>query len=147
MYRFSLRRFVGITKAIYPQRQFTRRISTLPPLWSSELNGVGNAFSYRILGTETQVAEIELKQGKTIRCETGSVLSLGEDMQMSTTTAGGFTKGLQRAFTGESFFLSDFTYTGKRPTGRLVLGTTSHSNKIIPLDFGKARPELICTKG
>lgn len=70
-----------------------------------------------------------------------------DGVQMETSTAGGFMQGLKRAVTGESFFMSDFTfpadYTG---SGQVTLGA-SHPCKIIPIDLSMFGGHLVCARG
>ncbi|MBU1492387.1 MAG: TIGR00266 family protein [Actinobacteria bacterium] len=52
--------------------------------------------------------EITLPPGGSVRVEAGAMAMTRGDVQMSTSTQGGFLKGLKRSLGGESFFVNDF---------------------------------------
>lgn len=60
--------------------------------------------------------EITLPAGGAVRVEAGAMAMTRGDVQMATSTQGGFLKGLKRSFGGESFFVNDFS----SPTGGVV---------------------------
>ncbi len=60
--------------------------------------------------------EITLPPGGRVRVEAGAMAMTRGDVQMATSTQGGFMKGLRRSLGGESFFVNDFSST----TGGLV---------------------------
>ena len=53
--------------------------------------------------------EITLPPGGTVRVEAGAMAMTRGDVTMSTSTQGGFMKGLRRSLGGESFFVNDFS--------------------------------------
>jgi uncharacterized protein (TIGR00266 family) len=53
--------------------------------------------------------EITLPPGGAVRVEAGAMAMTRGDVQMATSTQGGFMKGLRRSVGGESFFVNDFT--------------------------------------
>jgi uncharacterized protein (TIGR00266 family) len=53
--------------------------------------------------------EITLPPGGSVRVEAGAMAMTRGDVTMSTSTQGGFFKGLRRSIGGESFFVNDFT--------------------------------------
>ena len=53
--------------------------------------------------------EITLPPGGSVRVEAGAMAMTRGDVQISTSTQGGFLKGLKRTLGGESFFVNDFT--------------------------------------
>jgi uncharacterized protein (TIGR00266 family) len=53
-------------------------------------------------------AEVSLPPGGTVRLESGAMATTRGDVQVTTSTRGGFMKGLRRAIGGESFFVNDF---------------------------------------
>ncbi len=53
--------------------------------------------------------EITLPPGGTVRVEAGAMAMTRGDVTMSTSTQGGFMKGLRRSIGGESFFVNDFS--------------------------------------
>lgn len=60
--------------------------------------------------------EITLPAGGGVRVEAGAMAMVRGDVQMTTSSQGGFLKGLKRSFGGESFFVNDFS----SPTGGMV---------------------------
>ncbi len=55
--------------------------------------------------------EISLPAGGAVRVEAGAMAMTRGDISMSTSTQGGFLKGLKRSLGGESFFVNDFSTT------------------------------------
>jgi uncharacterized protein (TIGR00266 family) len=55
--------------------------------------------------------EITLPPGGKVRVEAGAMALTRGDIQMTTSTQGGFMKGLKRSLGGESFFVNDFSTT------------------------------------
>jgi uncharacterized protein (TIGR00266 family) len=53
--------------------------------------------------------EIALPPGGVVRVEAGAMAMTRGDVEMSTSTQGGFMKGLKRSLGGESFFVNDFS--------------------------------------
>ena len=60
--------------------------------------------------------EITLPPGGVVRVEAGAMAMTRGDVEMSTSTQGGFMKGLKRSLGGESFFVNDFS----SPSGGVV---------------------------
>ena len=55
--------------------------------------------------------EITLPAGGAVRVEAGAMAMTRGDVQIATSTQGGFMKGLKRSLGGESFFVNDFNST------------------------------------
>jgi uncharacterized protein (TIGR00266 family) len=53
--------------------------------------------------------EVTLPAGGAVRVEAGAMAMTRGDVQIATSTQGGFMKGLKRSLGGESFFVNDFT--------------------------------------
>jgi uncharacterized protein (TIGR00266 family) len=53
--------------------------------------------------------EITLSAGGSVRVEAGAMAMTRGDVQIATSTQGGFMKGLKRTLGGESFFVNDFS--------------------------------------
>jgi uncharacterized protein (TIGR00266 family) len=60
--------------------------------------------------------EISLPAGGAVRVEAGAMAMTRGDIEIATSTQGGFMKGLKRSLGGESFFVNDFSST----TGGIV---------------------------
>jgi len=54
----------------------------------------------------------KLPSGEMVYGEEGAMIYMSENMQMNAKTKGGFLKGLKRKFTGETFFMTEFTPNG-----------------------------------
>lgn len=69
---------------------------------------------------------IRLQQGESVTTESGAMIAMSGNMQISTTThkrgQGGVIKAIKRMFAGESFFLNHFEPQGG--AGEVWLGTT-----------------------
>lgn len=60
-------------------------------------------------GPSFALGEITLPPGGAVRVEAGAMAMTRGDVQMTTSTRGGFMKGLRRSLGGESFFVNDYT--------------------------------------
>lgn len=54
-------------------------------------------------------AEVTLPPGGSVRLESGAMATTRGDVEIKTSTQGGFMRGLRRSLGGESFFVNDFT--------------------------------------
>jgi uncharacterized protein (TIGR00266 family) len=105
---------------------------------------MADVIDYQIYGDDLQLVEIELDPGEGVRAEAGTMTYMQDGVQMQTGTGGGIFKGLQRAITGESFFITTFLNTGGGK--QRVAFAAPYPGKIIPLlldDFGGS---IICQK-
>jgi len=99
---------------------------------------------YKIFGDDMQIVEIELDPGEGVRAEAGAMMYMDEGIEMQTSTGGGLFKGFKRAITGESFFITSFTYQG-REKGHIAFGAP-YPGKVIPLEIGKLGGKFLCQK-
>ena len=99
---------------------------------------------YTIYGDDLQAVEIELDPGETVRAEAGTMLMMDDGIVMETGTGGGFSRGLKRLFTGESFFITSFTHTGSGKAR--VVFAAPYPGKVIPLDLGQHGGEFLFQK-
>ena len=107
---------------------------------------------YKITGDDMQMVEIELDPDESVRAEAGTMMYMGPGIEMDTNLGakegqglgGAIFGGLKRAFTGESFFITNFKHTG---TGKgHVAFSAPYPGKIIPLELGELGGEFICQK-
>ena len=99
---------------------------------------------YRIFGDDLQLVEIELDPGEGVRAETGTMTYMENAIEMETSTGGGLLKGLKRAVTGESFFITTFLNSGNGKARAAF--AAPYPGKIIPIameDFGGS---ILCQK-
>ena len=105
---------------------------------------MGDVIDYTIFGDDLQLVEIELDPGESVRAETGTMTYMESGIVMQTSTGGGLMKGLKRAITGESFFITSFTNQGNRKAK--VGFAAPYPGKIVPLDLGAEGGTFICQK-
>lgn len=110
---------------------------------------------YQIVGDDMQMVLVELDPGETVIAEAGAMNFMEEDIQFETRMGDGSQadQGLmgklllagKRALTGESIFMTHFT-NQSRQAKRNVAFAAPYPGKIIPLDLGKSRGEVLCEK-
>ena len=105
---------------------------------------MSDAIEYKIFGDDLQLVEIELDPGETVRAEVGTMNYMENGIAMQTTTGGGLMKGLMRAVTGESFFIANFTNSGRAKAH--IAFAAPYPGKIIPLDMTALGGSFICQK-
>jgi len=105
---------------------------------------MADAIEYRIHGDDLQLVEIQLDPGEGVRAEVGTMTYLEDGIEMATSTGGGLMKGLTRAFTGESFFITTFTNNSR--TKRQAAFAAPYPGKIIPLDLAAVGGTFLCQK-
>ena len=105
---------------------------------------MADVIDYTIIGDDMQIVEIELDPQESVRAEAGAMMYMGDGIKMETSTGGGLFKGLKRAITGESFFITSFIHTG-RDKGHVAFGAP-YPGKIIPLDLAELGGSFLCQK-
>ena len=84
-----------------PDSLAMRRSPVSPTVGTMQMEiSAGPAFAF---------GEITLPPGGSVRVEAGAMAMTRGDVEMATSTQGGFLKGLRRTLGGESFFVNDFT--------------------------------------
>jgi uncharacterized protein (TIGR00266 family) len=105
---------------------------------------MADVIDYKIFGDDIQLVEIELDPGEGVRAEVGTMTYMDNTIEMQTGTGGGLLKGLKRAVTGESFFITSFINNGG---GRSkVAFAAPYPGKIIPLDLSQLGGRFLCQK-
>ncbi|MET1248258.1 TIGR00266 family protein [Sporolactobacillus sp. STCC-11] len=109
---------------------------------------------YKIEGQEMQFVEIELDPGETVIAEAGSFMMMEDGISMETIFGDGSNQGSgvmgklfgagKRLLTGESLFMTAFTYEGS--TRGHVSFASPYPGKIIPLDLSLYGGRMICQK-
>lgn len=105
---------------------------------------MADEIDYKIHGNEMQLVEIGLDKGETVRAEAGAMMFMGDGIKMETSTGGGLLKGLKRAFSGESFFITSFTQTGNGK-GSVAFGAP-YPGKIVPINLTEEGGSFLCQK-
>ena len=105
---------------------------------------MGDAVDYRIFGDDLQLVEIELDPGEAVRAEAGTMTYMETGIEMQTGTGGGIFKGLKRAITGESFFITSFLNNGKAKSRAAF--AAPYPGKIIPIELTDFGGKILCQK-
>ncbi len=105
---------------------------------------MAHVIDYQIYGDDLQMVEVELDPREGVRAEAGTMIYMEQGIEMQTTTGGGIFKGLKRAITGESFFISTFLNTDGQK--RRVAFAAPYPGKIVPLDLSEIGGEVLCQK-
>jgi uncharacterized protein (TIGR00266 family) len=105
---------------------------------------MADVVDYKIYGDDLQLVEVELDPGEGVRGEAGTMTYMDGEVEMATGTGGGLLKGLKRAVTGESFFITSFTNNG---SDKARVGFAApYPGKIMPLDLGSLGGTFLCQK-
>ena len=85
---------------------------------------------YEIIGGQLPVVVCKLNEGEKMFTESGGMSWMDEGFHMDSNTRGGILKGLGRALSGESIFLT--TYTSTKDDSEIAFGS-SFPGKILPV--------------
>jgi len=105
---------------------------------------MADIIDYTIYGDDMQLVEVELDQGEGIRAEAGTLTYMEAGIEMQTSTGGGIFKGLKRAITGESFFITTFLINAAGKAK--VAFAAPYPGKIIPISLNDFGGRIICQK-
>jgi uncharacterized protein (TIGR00266 family) len=105
---------------------------------------MADLIDYKIFGDDLQLVEVELDPGEGVRAEVGTMTYMENGIDMQTGTGGGIMKGLMRAFTGESFFITTFSNRGQSKSH--VAFAAPYPGKIIPLDLSDLGGTFLCQR-
>lgn len=105
---------------------------------------MADEIEFKIHGDDLQMVEIILDPGEGVQAEAGTMTYMDAEVQMQTSTGGGIFKGLKRAITGESFFITTFLNGGSTP--QRVAFAAPYPGKIIPLDLAQLGGRFLCQK-
>lgn len=103
-----------------------------------------DVIDYKIFGDDIQLVEVELDPGEGVRAEAGTMTYMDSSVEMQTGTGGGLLRGLKRAVTGESFFITTFLNNGSAIAK--VAFAAPYPGKIIPLDLSQLGGRFLCQK-
>jgi uncharacterized protein (TIGR00266 family) len=96
---------------------------------------------YEISGTVMQTVSIDLDPGETIVSQTHQMAWMSDAITMDTHTGGGLFAGLKRAFSGGSFFITEYRAEGR---GHVAFAPR-FPGQIIPVRLGPGQ-SIICRK-
>ncbi len=110
---------------------------------------------YEVVGSDMQMVLVELDPGETVIAEAGAMNYMEEGIGFETRMGDGARpdRGLlgkildagKRALTGESVFLTHFTNRSGAGKRRVAFAAP-YPGRIIPLDLGRLRGEILCQK-
>lgn len=107
--------------------------------WSATctiLNGSLNNGEFTILGTDSQILQVFLRNdGTELISEPGAMIYRSKGITMKT-SAGGFGQGFKRCLGGESFFKNTYKNGGINEVESITL-SPDYPAKIIPIDLNK----------
>jgi len=105
---------------------------------------MADLIDHTIYGDDMQLVEVELDQGEGVRAEVGTLTYMEDGIEMQTSTGGGIFKGLKRAITGESFFIT--TFLNNAGGKAKVAFAAPYPGKIIPISLNDFGGRIICQK-
>jgi len=105
---------------------------------------MADVVDYRIFGDDLQLVEIELDPGEAVRAEAGTMTYMETGIEMQTGTGGGIFKGLKRAITGESFFITTFLNNGSGKSRTAF--AAPYPGKIVPVELSDFGGSILCQK-
>ncbi len=91
---------------------------------------------YEITGGSFPMVICTLKQGETMKNETGAMAFMTSGMNMDTNTGGGLLKGIGRALSGDTIFLNYFTAENDNEQ---VGFSACTPGKIIPIELNESK--------
>ncbi|MCL5056133.1 MAG: TIGR00266 family protein [Firmicutes bacterium] len=97
---------------------------------------------YRVNGTTMQTVEIALNPGEAVYSQTHQMAWMSTNIEMNTNTGGGVFKAIKRAFTGSSFFITEYSPSSGRG---LVAFASIFPGQILAKQLA-AGESLICRK-
>jgi len=89
---------------------------------------------YEIQGTPFPIVDVYLQNGESAVCQSGAMVWQDPNVQMQTSSNGGFGKMLGRLVTGESLFQN--TYTAQGGSGSITFSSSMPGN-IIPFELAQ----------
>lgn len=105
---------------------------------------MADVVEYTIFGDDLQMVEIQLDPKEGVRAEAGTMIYMEAGIEMQTGTGGGIFKGVERMFTGESFFIT--TFLNNVSDIKRVAFAAPYPGKIVPLDLTALGGTFICQK-
>lgn len=97
---------------------------------------------YQVLGHIVPAVEVTLMRGESMFTQRGGMIWQTQGIAMKTNARGGIGKSIARMFSGESFFMTN--YTAEVDGARIAFGSTV-PGAILPINVGES--PLTCQKG
>jgi len=99
---------------------------------------------YTIEGDFSPMLTVTLDPGEAVQAEAGTMVMMEPDIEMSTEMPGGFFGSILRKVSGETFFMTFFTNTGR--SRRAVSFASPMPGQIRPLDLGAEGGAFYCQR-
>lgn len=99
---------------------------------------------YEIKGGDLPVVICYLEEGQTLCTESGSMSWMSPNMIMETNSGGGFKKAFGRLFSGDSFFMNE--YTPANGSGMIAFAS-SFPGSIVPLQLTDGNGIIVQKRG
>jgi uncharacterized protein (TIGR00266 family) len=99
---------------------------------------------YTIEGDFSPMLTVTLDPGEAVQAEAGTMVMMEPDIEMSTEMPGGFFGSIVRKVSGETFFMTFFTNTGR--TRRSVSFASPMPGQIRPLDLAAEGGAFYCQR-
>jgi Mitochondrial biogenesis AIM24/SAM domain (Sterile alpha motif) len=96
-----------------------------------------------IEGNQSQILTVVMGPCDVVQADKGAMVHMSSYIKMSTTTAG---QGFGRFMTGESIFLTEYSYGGPPGTADRIAFTPDFAGQIIPVEMSKYGNHIICQK-
>jgi uncharacterized protein (TIGR00266 family) len=114
---------------------------------------MADEIDYKLIGDDLQAVIVTLDPGETVLAEAGAMMYMQDGISMNTTLdpnqqggglLGKIMAGAKRALSGDSFFVTTFTNTGRQRQD--VAFTSPYPGKIYPIDLRQWRGRIIAQK-
>jgi len=125
-----------------------------PPPPTRRTVATADQVDFDIHGEEMQFVEVELDSGESVVAEAGSMMYMGEGIEMQTIFGDGSAQQStmidklvgagKRLLTGESLFMTVFTHQGSGKSRAAF--ASPYPGKIVPVDLGLHGGAIICQK-
>jgi uncharacterized protein (AIM24 family) len=89
-------------------------------------------------------SQVEARGADEASGRNGTMTYMEQGIEMQTSTGGGLLRGLKRAVTGESFFITSFLNQANRKSH--VAFAAPYPGKVIPLDLRQLGGQFLCQK-
>ena len=99
---------------------------------------------YTIEGDFSPMLTVTLDPGEAVQAEAGTMVMMEPDIEMSTEMPGGFFGSIVRKVSGETFFMTFFTNTGR--ARRTVSFASPMPGQIRPLNLGAEGGAFFCQR-
>ncbi|MCF6767609.1 TIGR00266 family protein [Thiotrichales bacterium 19S11-10] len=105
---------------------------------------ISNSVSYKIIGHDLQMLEIELGPNERVKAEPGRLVYMDQNVSMKTNSGDNLVHGLKRLLSGSSFFMTNFSNKGDQKA--FVAFSPPYPGQIKKIDLNRDKMNLLCRK-